>query len=363
MSGLTIDNLKKINKAAQLALDQVQEITALEAWRIEYLGRKGIIPALLRNVKNLSPAERRAVGQAGNEIRLQLQQSYQAKASALRSLALADNLDAHKISPTVPQTKPANHRQPIKLGHLHPMTITIRRLTHILSDLGFIFAEGPLVETPSYAFDFLNIPVDHPARGMMDTFYLENSNVMRPHTSPVQIRAVLENHLTPPFKIFSPGRVFRAEKVDATHGHTFYQFEGLSVGEDVSIANFIWTVKKIYADFFAAPVSIRLRPSYFPFVEPGFEVDISCVFCQASSHQAEKTPAPVNCRICKNSRWLEIMGAGMVHPVVLKNMNVDPSRYQGFAFGGAIDRLTMLRYNIDDIRHFWSGDLKFLRQF
>lgn len=353
MDELTIDNLDRVNKEANAALLRVQETEALEAWRIMYLGRKGIIPSLLRGVKDLNSTSRRMIGQRGNQIRQELEQAYQVKATTTQAKS-ASQL-AHSTNNGQSYT-----------GHLHPITITTRRLTHILSDLGFIIAEGPLVESPQYAFDFLNIAADHPARGMMDTFYLENGNVLRPHTSPVQIRAVLEHHLNPPLKIFSPGRVFRAEKVDATHAHTFHQFEVLSVGQDISIANLIWTIEKIYIDFFAAPVSIRLRPSYFPFVEPGYEVDMSCVFCQADRVESSATPShqpPVNCRMCKNTRWIEVMGAGMVHPIVLTNMNVDPGRYQGFAFGGAIDRLAMLRYNIDDIRLFWSGDLKFLRQF
>jgi phenylalanyl-tRNA synthetase alpha chain len=218
--------------------------------------------------------------------------------------------------------------------------------------MGFQLAEGPLVEEARFNFDMLNIPLEHPARAETDTFYLENGHILRTHTSPVQVRTVLENNLTPPFKIFSPGRTFRSEKTDATHESTFHQFEGLAVGDNITIAGFKGDIEQIFARFFGQNISVRLRTSYFPFVEPGFEVDISCVFCQAKG-----------CRVCKHSGWIEVMGAGMVHPNVLRNMNINPEKYQGYAFGGAIDRLTMLRHGINDIRLFWSGDIDFLRQF
>ncbi len=222
----------------------------------------------------------------------------------------------------------------------------------IMIDLGFRMVEGPQAEETRFVFDLLNIPPEHPARGMMDTFHLSANYVLRPHTSPVQLRAVFAHQLAPPFKIFSPGRVFRAERTDASHSHTFYQFEGLAVGEDVTLADFKGIITSLYAQFFAKKIAVRLRPSYFPFVEPGLEVDISCLFCHGRG-----------CSVCQRTGWIEMMGAGLVHPNVLRHMQLDPAKYQGYAFGGSIDRLAMLRHGIDDIRLFWSGDLGFVRQF
>ncbi len=247
----------------------------------------------------------------------------------------------------------------IKIGHLHPLTLTLNRIHEIFAALGFIIADGPEVEEAKYNFDALNTPLDHPARSASDTFMIDPASVngekdlvLRTQTSPMQIRSVEAMHLKPPLYVIAPGRVFRREKVDATHESTFYQFEGLGISETTSIADFKAIIAEFFSVFFQKDVTVRLRPSYFPFVEPGFEVDMSCVFCGGSG-----------CRVCKHTGWIEVMGAGMVHPNVLKNMNIDSEKYQGFAFGGAIDRLTMIRHGITDIRTFWSGDIRFLKQF
>lgn len=340
MTKPTLEELKKLQSEAVASLGAVSEAANLEDWRVKYLGRKGTVPMLLRGVKDLSIKERRVFGEEANKVRRELEQLYETKqkvASGPVDWAVA---------------KEEVGSEPSAPGHLHPLTLTIRRIENILSDMGFTIAEGPLVEDPVYNFDLLNIPLEHPARAATDTFYVEGGRVLRTHTSPVQLRSVLENNLRPPFKIFSPGRVFRAEKTDVSHDATFYQFEGLVVSDSITIADFKGVIEEFYSRFFDKKVITRLRPSFFPFVEPGFEVDISCVFCQGKG-----------CRVCKQSGWIEIMGAGMVHPNVLKNMNIDPAKYQGFAFGGAIDRIAMLRHDIPDIRLFWSGDLKFLRQF
>lgn len=336
--------LKALKDKALSSLAQAKKAAQLEQWRITYLGRKGAIPKLLRQVKNLSLQEKRLIGQEGNELRRQLDKLYEEKKKQFKSTALP-------ISPTSPI--PA---QPL-VGHLHPLTLALRRVQEIFSALGFLIVAGPEVEEARLNFDQLNIPLEHPARAETDTFYLQErreakSLVLRTHTSPVQLRAVLENNLTPPFRILSPGRVFRAERTDTTHETTFYQFEGLVVGDDITIADFKGTIETFYRVFFGRQVSTRLRPGYFPFVEPGFEVDISCTFCRSSG-----------CRACKNTGWIEVMGAGMVHPNVLRNMNIDPQAHQGFAFGQSIDRIVMLNHGIDDIRLFWSGDIKFLKQF
>lgn len=337
-----LDDINELKTQATKALEEVGSAEELEQWRIAYIGRKGAVPRLLRSVKDLPAKDRKSVGQAANELRQTLEATFETKRQefdiAFETGAAPINTDG-ELSP----------------GHLHPITLTVRRVSHILADMGFLIVEGPEVEEARYNFDLLNIPLEHSARGEMDTFQIANSDpalVLRTHTSPVQLRAVLENHLEPPFRIASPGRVFRAERTDATHETTFYQFEGLVVGEEATIADFKGVIEHFYSTFFGKAVNARLRPGYFPFVEPGFEVDISCVFC-----------AQKGCRVCKRTGWIEIMGAGMVHPNVLRNMNIDPGEYQGYAFGGAIDRLAMLRHGINDIRLFWSGDIRFLKQF
>jgi len=345
--GARLDTLKTESTAT---LKQVKDAAQLEQWRITYLGRQGAVPKLLKEIKHLSLAEKRVIGKRGNTLRQKLEKFYEQKRQKLGPMTTTTS------TPSSTSTTTALPPEPIT-GHLHPLTLAIRRIQQIFSAMGFLIVEGVEVEEARYNFDQLNIPLEHPARAETDTFYLEDHGdakalVLRTHTSPVQLRAVLENNLTPPFKILSPGRVFRAERTDATHETTFYQFEGLVVEDGASISDFKGTIETFYEAFFGKRVSARLRPSYFPFVEPGFEVDLSCVFCRQAG-----------CRICKNTGWIEVMGAGMVHPNVLRNMNINPQEHQGYAFGGVVDRLPMLRLGINDIRLFWSGDIRFLKQF
>jgi phenylalanyl-tRNA synthetase alpha chain len=323
-------------KQARQQLDAIHTRAELEAWRLEYLSRQGSVSRLLRAVKDLPLDERQVAGQERNQLRQELEALYQQHWEKLQL----------SVAPATPQASEK------KTGALHPLTLTVRRIQEIFTELGFTLAEGPLVESTKYNFDKLNMPPEHPARAETDTFYLANGHVLRTATSTVQIRGVEEGKLTPPFRLFSPGRVFRAEKIDPTHSHTFYQFEGLVVDRQVSIADFKGVIEHFYSTFLQQVVTTRLRPSYFPFVEPGFEVDMSCIFCQQKG-----------CRVCKKTGWVEIMGAGMVHPQVLRNMKVNPADYQGYAFGGAVDRLTMLHRNIADIRQFWINDFKFLSHF
>jgi|SRR3989344_2332858 len=338
--------IEELGKQAHKELAAVQDAHALEAWRVSYIGRSGKVPEMLRNIKNLSDEEKRIVGKEANALRRELEEAYEEKRHAVTKLET-------KGLPTI---APAGGGATV--GHLHPLTLTLNRVTEIFAAMGFIIADGPEVEEGKYNFDALNIPLDHPARGEGDTFMIDPASiggaqdiVLRTQTSPMQIRSVQSMHLQPPFKVIAPGRVFRREKVDATHESTFYQFEGLGISETMSIADFKGIIAEFFSVFFEKEATVRLRPSYFPFVEPGFEVDMSCVFCSNG------------CRICKYSGWIEVMGAGMVHPNVLQNMNIDPKKYQGFAFGGAVDRLTMIQHGITDIRLFWSGDVRFLRQF
>lgn len=339
-----------IAKEAEQAFSQVADSASLEEWRIRFLGRKGKVPQLLREIKDLSDEQKREVGKLGNEIREKLEAAYNARQS--------DFL----IKPVEGLAKNKDQETDISPGHLHPMSAAILRVHSIFTSLGFLLAEGPLAEDTKFAFDMLNIPLEHPARGLMDTFYLEGGQALRPHTSPVQLRSVIENNLIPPFKVYSPGRVFRAERTDASHQHTFHQVEALMVGDSVSVADLKGVIEYFFSTFFGQQTTIRLRPSYFPFVEPGYEVDMQCIFCQ----QKGRVPHSLGeggCRTCQQSGWIEMIGAGMVHPNVLRNMNIDSEKYQGFAFGIGFDRMVMLLHGIKDIRTFLSGDLRFLRQF
>lgn len=248
-----------------------------------------------------------------------------------------------KIDVTVPGEK-------VAVGHLHPLTSVKRKIEEIFQAMGFGIVDGPEIETEWYNFDALNIPKDHPARDLWDTFYLKNGGLLRTHTSPVQIR-YMEKH-NPPFRIIVPGRIFRHEATDASHEINFYQVEGLMVGKEVSASNFKAIVQEFLSRFFGKRVTIRLRPSFFPFTEPSFEVDMKCLVCQGKG-----------CSVCSCSGWLELIGAGMVHPNVLKAGGINPKNWQGFAFGLGMDRLAMMKYKIDDIRLFYSGDLRFLQQF
>lgn len=336
--------LEDLAQKATRELADCGDASALEAWRVAYIGRSGAVPELLRGIKDLSVEDKKVIGKKGNELRRQLEEAYTDK--------------EHTLSGKEENLKPKSYQLKASVGHVHPLTLTLNRIHEIFSALGFIIADGPEIEEAKYNFDLLNIPLDHPARGEGDTFMVnpesvngEKDLVLRTQTSPMQIRSVKEFELQPPFNVIAPGRVFRKEKVDATHESTFYQFEGLGISETMSVADFKAIIAEFFSVFFQKEVTVRLRPSYFPFVEPGFEVDMSCPFCK------------VGCKVCKYTMWIEVMGAGMVHPNVLKNMNIDPGKYQGFAFGGAVDRLTMIQYGITDIRLFWSGDIRFLKQF
>ena len=250
-------------------------------------------------------------------------------------------------------TKTENPSKDGEIGHIHLISQMITEIGSIFSKLGFEIVDGPEIETEFYNFDALNVPADHPARDMWDTFWLKPKSagkLLRTHTSPVQVR-YMETH-KPPFAIIAPGKVFRYEATDATHETQFFQAEGLMVGKDISLSNMKWMLSKFFMKFFGKQIEIRFRPSFFPFVEPGVEIDMSCFKCEGKG-----------CNICKQTGWIEIMGAGMVHPKVLESAGINPREWQGFAFGDGIERLTMLRFGIDDVRLFYSGDLKFVNQF
>lgn len=345
-----INKLSTIEKNAKAAIDAASTADEVEHIRVEYLGRKGALPMLLREVKELPASERTKVGSVGNKLRENLETLIEKKRTRLLETSHESILKTEWLDVTHPGRKPPK-------GHLHPITKVLREITTIFASMGFATVEGPEVETEHYNFDALNIPKDHPARDMWDTFWLKQKNakderlLLRTHTSPMQIR-YMEQH-NPPIRIIVPGRVYRYEASNASHNYQFYQLEGLMVDRNITIANFKAVIQELFSRFFKKSVTIRLRPSaYFPFTEPSFEVDISCITCNAKG-----------CAVCQKSGWVELAGAGMVHPNVYKAAGYNPKDWQGFAFGFGFDRLVMMKYKIPDIRLLNSGDMRFLKQF
>jgi len=318
------------------------DLQELEAARIEALGKKGSITAQLKLLGGLPPEERKAAGARINTAKQQLTEAIDARRQELERAALAETLASGAIDVTLPGRGEGQ-------GGLHPVTRTRLRIEEIFRQAGFSVAEGPEVEDDFHNFEALNIPADHPARAMHDTFYFPDGRLLRTHTSPVQIRAMQGREM--PLRIIAPGRVYRCDS-DMTHTPMFHQVEGLVVDEDISFANLKAMLAGFVEEFFEKPRSLRFRPSYFPFTEPSAEVDIQCVFCDGDG-----------CRVCKQTGWLEVLGCGMVHPNVLTACGVDASRWQGYAFGMGIDRMAMLRYAVNDLRLFFENDLRFLRQF
>jgi phenylalanyl-tRNA synthetase alpha chain len=315
----------------------------LEAVRVDALGRKGPLAQAGKEMGKLAPEERASFGKLLNSARQNLEQAIADRKRILAEAALNARLDAEWLDLTLPAPGP-------RRGHLHPITRIQRELEELFSSLGFAVLDGPEVEDEYHNFDALNIPQDHPARDMQDTFWLEGGNLLRTHTSPVQVRGM--ERLGPPLRMIAPGRVFRNESVDASHEHTFYQLEGMMIDRDVSVANLIYFMKTLLSAVFHRDVTVRLRPGYFPFVEPGFELDIHCLICGGSG-----------CPVCKHSGWVELLPCGLVSPNVLRMSAIDPEVWGGFAFGLGLTRLVMMRYGIDDIRHLQGGDLRFLEQF
>ncbi|MGI9246608.1 MAG: phenylalanine--tRNA ligase subunit alpha [Steroidobacteraceae bacterium] len=317
-------------------------LAALEALKVELFGKKGAITAQLKALGALPAEERKAAGARINVVRDELAAVIDARRSELDRVELERQLAEGRID----VTQPGRGQQP---GGLHPITRTRRRIEALFRNAGFSVEEGPEVEDDWHNFEALNIPANHPARAMHDTFYFPDGRLLRTHTSPVQVRAMLRDK--PPLRMIMPGRVYRCES-DMTHTPMFHQVEGLVVDEGVSLANLKAVLHEFMQQYFERKLGIRFRPSYFPFTEPSAEVDIECVFCSGAG-----------CRVCKQTGWLEVAGCGMVHPAVLRNVGIDPERHTGYAFGMGIERLTMLRYNVNDIRLYFENDLRFLRQF
>jgi phenylalanyl-tRNA synthetase alpha chain len=341
-----IEQLENLKKETIKFLESAKSLNDLRALETKALGRKSELSSLLKKIAELGPEEKRRFGAKANETKKDIAEAFKAK----ETLFSAQSASTSPIDPTLPGDSG-------KSGHLHPITRVQAELEDLFLSLGFRVLEGPELESDYFCFEALNIPKNHPARDMQDTFYLDRKNeqgeldlVMRTHTSPMQVRAMLKYGA--PIRCVVPGRVFRSEATDAVHEHTFYQMEGLMVDKNISLSNLIAVMQELINGMFGRVVETRIRPGYFPFVEPGIELDIKCTICGGSG-----------CPACKHSGWLELLPAGMVHPKVLEYGGLDPKEWSGFAFGLGLTRLAMMKYGIGDIRLFMGGDLRFLEQF
>ena len=337
-----MENLEPLANEAKAAIAAAEDGATLEQLRVDYLGKKGQITALLKGLGKLSAEERPAAGALINVVKQELQELISAGKSALEFAAVEAKLSAEQIDVTLPGRDQSS-------GGIHPVTRTMERMEDFFSAIGFDVVEGPEIEDDYHNFEALNIPAHHPARAMHDTFYVDEHTVLRTHTSPVQVR-VMESQ-EPPLRIICPGRVYRCDS-DLTHTPMFHQVEGLLIDEHSSFADLKGLIEDFLRVFFERELDVRFRPSYFPFTEPSAEVDIQCVNCGGDG-----------CRVCSHTGWLEVMGCGMVHPKVFEYSNIDTEKYSGFAFGMGVERLAMLRYGVNDLRLFFDNDLRFLEQF
>ncbi len=345
-----IEQLEKIHQAATEAIRDCRTLESLKEIEVKYLGRKGELTNILKGLKDLSDEEKRTVGPQTNNVKLTLEAKIKEKQSQLEAEEISRKLSGEFFDITAPGTEQ-------NIGHIHPLSQVQLEAEQIFSDMGFTVMDGPEVESEYYNFEGLNIPADHPARDMQDTFFLKDKNepkhgrlVLRTHTSPVQVRTM--EKFGAPLRVIVPGRVFRYEATDASHDSIFYQVEGLVIDKNISLAHLKGVMAEFLTRLFGKEVKVRFRPGYFPFVEPGLELDFSCLICNEKG-----------CSVCKHTGWVEFMGAGMVHPNVLKAGGIDANLYQGWAFGFGLTRLVMMRYGIDDIRLLQSGDLRFVQQF
>jgi phenylalanyl-tRNA synthetase alpha chain len=339
-----VADLHELERRALDALQQAGTAEALEEWRLTYLGKKGELTLSVRSVGQLPADERPAFGKVANEVKDRLEAGFAERMEALKQAELERALRVAQLDVTLPGRRP-------DVGHLHPATQTLREIYRIFARLGFQIYRSPEVETDEYNFELLNIPKHHPARDMWDTFYVNEQVVLRTHTSPGQIHAMRAYHPAP-IRVILPGKCYRYEQVTMRHEMQFHQVEGLAVGHNITMADLKGTMVSFAQEMFGAGRKLRFRCSYFPFTEPSVEVDMDCIMCGGAG-----------CRMCKQTGWLEIAGAGMVHPVVLTNGGYDPNTYAGFAFGMGVERIAILRHGIEDIRYFMANDLRFLQQF
>ena len=335
--------LEAIEKKAFEELTAAQDLKDLDAVRVKYLGKKGELTAILKQMGKLSAEERPVIGQLVNQVRAQIEERLEETKTNLEAHLLDQRLATETLDVTMPGKRSV-------LGKKHPITIVLDELKEIFIGMGFDVAQGPEVELDYYNFEALNIPKDHPARDTQDTFYINDNVVLRTQTSPIQIR-VMEKQ-KPPIRIIAPGRVYRSDALDATHSPLFHQVEGLVVDKNITMADLKGTLEVFVKRLYGEESVVRFRPHHFPFTEPSAELDVQCFNCHGEG-----------CRLCKGEGWIEILGCGMVHPKVLENCGIDPEEYSGFAFGMGLERLVMRRYNIDDLRLFYENDARFLNQF
>ncbi|MFC3772604.1 phenylalanine--tRNA ligase subunit alpha [Paenibacillus sp. GCM10012303] len=339
------ERLLALKTEALQELERVENAQQLNDLRVKYLGKKGPLTEILRGMGALSAEERPVIGQVANEVRGAIEEVIEAKQAEYSQAETANRLKAEMVDVTLPGRRPAH-------GAVHPLNKVIQEIEDIFIGMGYSVAEGPQVEKDYYNFEALNLPKDHPARDMQDSFYITDEILMRTQTSPVQIRTMEKRQGAVPIKIISPGQVYRRDDDDATHSHMFTQIEGLVIDRHIRMSDLKGTLLQFVQEMFGPQTRIRMRPSFFPFTEPSAEVDVSCMMCGGHG-----------CRTCKKTGWLEILGSGMVHPRVLEMSGYDPNEYSGFAFGMGVERIAMLKYGVDDIRHFYTNDIRFLKQF
>lgn len=337
------EKLQKIKEGAMRQIQESQDLSKLNDVRVAILGKKGELTAVLKGMKDVSPQERPLVGQLVNETRESIEKMLEDTKAKLEALELEAKLKHEVIDVTLPAKKN-------RVGHRHPNTIALEEVERIFTGMGYEVVEGPEVEYDYYNFEALNIPANHPAKDEQDTFYINDKMVLRTQTSPVQVREMEKGKL--PIRIIAPGRVFRSDEVDATHSPSFHQIEGLVVDKNITFSDLKGTLAEFAKQLFGADTKVKFRPHHFPFTEPSAEVDVTCFKCGGKG-----------CRFCKGEGWIEILGCGMVHPRVLKMSGIDPEEYSGFAFGVGLERIALLKYEIDDMRLLYENDQRFLNQF
>ncbi len=337
------EKLELLKSEALSAVAAAEDEKQIDEVRIKYLGKKGELTAVLKQMGGLSPEERPIIGQLANKVRAELEESISAASKSFKEKADDIKLKSETLDVTMPS-------KPAKVGKLHPLNTVLNDLIDLFQSMGFDVVDGPEVETDHYNFEALNVPADHPARDMQDTFYLAEGLLLRTQTSAAQIRTMETRK--PPIKMICPGRVYRADEVDATHSPVFHQIEGLVVDKGITMCDLKGVLEQFAHEIYGPETEVKFRPSFFPFTEPSVEVDVTCSECRGKG-----------CRVCKGSGWIEILGAGMVHPRVLESCGIDPEEYSGFAFGIGLDRITTTRYKISDIRLLFENDMRFLSQF